>query len=320
MSKKDYCFNLSWGPEYSSPFVESWVDTWWDPNKFHYFVCSVERGEKTGHIHLQCYIECKEAYGAKKMHEILGAKFNIQRRRGSRDQAKEYCMKSDTHLAGPFERGVWRASSGQGHRSDLDSLARMVDSGATDRELFEEMPGHVLRFGKQIDHLRHRMSMESAYKYRPMEVICYYGEAGAGKSRAVWEECGYDPRLIYRLPLQHGETLWLGQYQGQKALLIDDMDGSTMKYRVFLQLVDHYPLEVQTKGGFVWALWEKIYITSNVHPRSWWYVGWPKALSRRFSKIVHFPDQSEKLAEVAGNGEAATDSECEEAELWPDDL
>lgn len=302
---KFYCLTIPWGPVYDDEMITKWIESWWNDN-FIYFICSVEKGKTRGLIHLQSYIELNKRMGILQLKEAMGCELHAETRKGTREQARTYCMKSDTHLAGPYEKGEWRGTT-QGKRSDLDRLADMVGKGASDLEIFDEMPGHLLRFGKQIDSLRQRLQRPVAFSFRNVEVYVFWGLGGAGKTRRVWELEGYEPYGgLYPMPIQNGESLWFDGYNGEQALLLDDFDGSVMKYKYFLRIVDGYPLQVPVKGGFAWALWTRVYITANEHPENWWSRGMTLPLSRRITKIEQFSGSCEKSVEVAGNTGAAT--------------
>lgn len=69
-----------------------------------------EKGAE-GTEHLQGYIELHAPIRLSAMVEWLrGAHF--EPRRGTRDQARDYCMKEDSRLAGPWERGDFDTGKG----------------------------------------------------------------------------------------------------------------------------------------------------------------------------------------------------------------
>jgi len=82
-------------------------------------------------------------------------------------------------------------------------------------------------------------------------------------------------------------------------VLIDDFSGAASHIRLqnLLRITDRYPMSVPVKGGFVnWAA-QRIYITTNIHPRAWY--DWSTreeqytALVRRFTTVVYFGAPSE---------------------------
>lgn len=87
-----------------------------------YAIYSEEIGEE-GTYHLQGYIELTKPVRFTQVKSICpileGAHF--ERRRGTPEEARAYCMKIDdpTFIAGPYEFGVFQ---GQGTRIDLAAL------------------------------------------------------------------------------------------------------------------------------------------------------------------------------------------------------
>lgn len=77
-----------------------------------YCVYQLERGEN-GTLHLQGYLELKNRKRfteLKKFHGLFGAHF--EPRKGSPSEARDYCMKTDTRVAGPWEHGVFDPEKG----------------------------------------------------------------------------------------------------------------------------------------------------------------------------------------------------------------
>lgn len=56
---------------------------------------------------------------------------------------------------------------------------------------------------------------------------------------------------------------------------------------MLLNILDGYPLHVEIKGGFVPAEWERVVITANEPPDSWYQRGFPAPLQRRITRIIH---------------------------------
>lgn len=123
-------------------------------------------------------------------------------------------------------------------------------------------------------------------------VIVAFGASGSGKTRWCAEQF---PRP-YFLACHGGEgqTDFFGDYRPRyhETLVVDDFY-SNWKFTTFLRACDRYPMEVQTKGGFLKLLANYIVFTSNLHPFDWY----PKVLSnpdrfpsfdRRIDVIVEF--------------------------------
>ena len=112
----------------------------------------------------------------------------------------------------------------------------------------------------------------------------YVGAPGTGKTSHAYTD---DPWL-FRLspPSSVGGPVWWDGYSGQRTILIDDFDG-WIPYRTFLQVTDVYPLTLPVKGGFVYADYSLIIITSNF-PHDQWFVGTdPTPITRRIHEIIN---------------------------------
>lgn len=98
--------------------------------------------EKVDTDHIQGYIELTAPVKLGGMRSWLeGAHFET--RKGTAEQARDYCMEEDTRVAGPWERGHFNGK--QGKREDLEEFKAAVREGKSKRELLEE---HSLVFAK----------------------------------------------------------------------------------------------------------------------------------------------------------------------------
>lgn len=250
-----------------------------------YLVFQEEKGVD-GTKHYQGYAEFKKPERLSSIQKHTGIwKPHWEKRKGTRQQAREYAMKDETRVDGPWESGdkPWNPKNGkQGKRSDLDKLARSVQEKKTDAEIFEEQPGSTLKY------LRHIQSCRQIWKpvrQTNLQVHLYYGAPGTGKTRLFWE--AYPDG--FQLPIS--KNLWFSGYAFQSAVLIDDFAGNTGLTQL-LQILDRYPIQVETKGGHTWFCPDFIAITSNLHPWEWYdyakRTSSYAALKRRIHKVVHF--------------------------------
>lgn len=247
-----------------------------------YCIWQKEKCPDTGRLHLQGYTEFKNAIritGAKKWLGDQSAHFET--RKGTREQAQEYCKKTESRVEGPWELGEW--IKGQGARSDLAEIKEMVKAGATDRDIAEEHPSSFIRYTRGIKALREAYLEEWSQQYRDIKVEILWGPAGSGKTRYAYDTYGI--ANVYK-KTQPAKELWWDGYSGQDVLLIDDFYGWISKNEM-LAVMDIYPLQLPVKGSFTWAAWHTIIITSNSEPKTWYHDGLGEAFERRISKIRH---------------------------------
>lgn len=239
-----------------------------------YHTYGKEIGEQ-GTQHLQGYIEfsnVKRLAGVKK----LIPRAHWEQRRGTREEARDYCRKEDTE---PFEKGEWIV--GQGNRSDLHRVMQMTKDGHTKLEIMEEYPETSARYIRFAAEYRAAIEKEQTKVFREVRTIVLWGDAGTGKTRTAHEE---HPDIFTVCP---GETFPFDGYDGEAAILIDDFYGQ-LKYHDMLRILDGHQLKVNIKGGLRYAQWTTVYITSNNEPSNWYQLGMTPALKRRLTEVHHF--------------------------------
>lgn len=228
--------------------------------------------------HLQCYFELHKQKRFSAVSKIL-PRAHIEPRKGTSQQASDYCRKYDS------SPDVYGELSTPGARSDLDSLASRIQAGATRTELAADCPTSVLKYSRGIEAL---MSYSSVPRDRstPKTVRVFYGfDTGAGKTRTAFDLMG-DTAYIWG-PEQ---DKWFCGYDNHKHVILDEFRGQ-LPYGFLLRLLDRYPMRVQVKGGSREFVADEIIITSPKHPTAW-YSDLPddriNQLLRRITEIRHF--------------------------------
>lgn len=219
---------------------EEWTKAKKEITKCSYGICCKEVGKKgTPHIHI--WLHYKNAREA----ETIQNKFkraNKMEGKG-RDQDQSYLKKD-----GDFkEYGEMEAP---GKRNDLNVIKDVIKGGGSMMDVIDHCSNYQgLRMGELL--------LKYYEKERPqqkIEVINYYGESGAGKSKAVYKE----NTEVYR-PVSFK---WWEGYDGQKVVLIDDWRPEWCSFTELLFLTDLYPFRVECKGGSRQAQFTKIYFTT----------------------------------------------------------
>lgn len=210
----------------------------------------------SGTIHLQGYIETKKPMRLANMVLWLpGAHF--EQRRGSRDQARDYCKKADSRQEGPWERGSWD-EGGSGARNDLLEIKRKVDENVPEATIAEE---HFETWLRHYRGLREYKKIKTAHREWKTQVEVYWGKSGTGKSRRAMDE---NPGAYWKT-----RDEWWDAYDGHATIVIDDFYG-WLPYDFLLRLMDRYPLDLPSKGGFRRLAATKLVITSNKPPEEWY--------------------------------------------------
>ncbi len=261
--------------------------------KLRYLVFQKEKGED-GTPHYQGYVEFTTGYRFTMVKALMN-RAHWEPRRGTRDQARDYCMKGDTREEGPWEQGQWNMK-GMGNRTDLDNVAAFAN-GKTALAVYNEFPASYMKYSKGIDKI--------VFMTRPRRVLAptvylYYGPTGTGKTRMCYDDHGLD--TMYRKAPQ---TTWFDGYMGQDVLLLDDFSGASSKFSLsyLLQLLDRYPIDVEVKGSFHPLLATQIIITTNNHPRKWYQYAnreeQYRALARRFDQVMWFKAYGDPPVELS---------------------
>lgn len=276
---RNYCFTLN---NYTEDEINLLM-----LSDYSYMIFGYEIGEN-GTPHLQGYIEFDDKMTIVGIKKHLGIdRIHLESRRGTQEEAINYCKKDNDF----YEHGTLKC---QGKRTDLENIYEDINSGKTVFDIATNYPSQYIRYSKGIEKLKNVIEQKRMTSIRNINVTVIVGTPGAGKTRHVYDSHGFEN--VYKLDA-HDKNLWFDGYDGQDVLLIDDFYGG-IKFGFLLNLLDIYPIRLPIKGGFTWANWTKIYITSNSDVKSWYSVPNMDALTRRIHSTIRL---GKKGPEVSGN-------------------
>lgn len=244
-----------------------------DEDIMNYMIIGKEICPETGKDHWQGYAEFKQPENFNDIHDWIGRKCKIFQSKGSGKQNKEYCSKEGNYQ----EFGKLKA---QGERNDLNSVALEIAGGMSELELAMNYPSQYIKYHRGFEKMIQLRDREMRRKQREVQVLVLIGPPGCGKTKMAYD-C--DPNL-YKLTMGGG-GLWFDGYTGQETLLIDEMDTGSISYNFMLALCDRYELRLPVKGGFTYANWTTIFITSNKSIKNWWNGNNIDALERRITTL-----------------------------------
>lgn len=304
--ERSYCF---------TSFNIANYDTWktnldLEKEKIQYMVYQMEECPETKKKHIQGYVEFRQQVaikGAKK--RLQDNKIHLEPRRGTKRQAREYCMKKESQIKEPIELGTFRD---RGTRTDISKLYEMLKNGGTPNDVMEEYPAEYTKYFKAVDRMYNNINSKKEGSYRNVDVKVLYGDAGSGKTRYVYEKEGI--QNVYRLTRANNNSIWFDGYTNQKVLLIDDYYG-WIQYGQLLELLDGYVMRLQQKGSHAYSLWDKVYITSNKHPEEWYTRGLTPALSRRIKEITECLIDEKEVRKPIENSMNLNDLRADEKSL-----
>lgn len=246
-----------------------------------YYIYQKEQCPKSKKEHWQGYVEFSKPIRFKRAQKLLGAEnCHLETRKGTREEAKSYCSKEETRLEKPIEWGNWE-SGGQGTRNDLKKVLKDVAEGKPIVEIIEENPELYGRYRNTIKDYKFEILKKKTKTFRNIVVEVHWGEAGTGKTR----HCVETEPEAYKLDFD--DQVWWDGYEGETTLIINDFYGN-IKYHKLLDLLDGYQLRLPIKGGFTYANWNKVLITSNKPPDQWYNMGMTDALKRRIHETRYW--------------------------------
>lgn len=236
------------------------------PDGIKYVIYQLERGEQ-GTPHLQGYISLKKPQRMSWIKKITsklpeGLSFTVFERahlieaKGSAEQNKAYCTKTDDRLEGPWELGD--VPKGQGERTDLAAAAASLlkdgDIRAIDPKVFLKYASGCLKLA----------ALAPPPRRDNLKVVTIIGPTGIGKSYKV-----HDLFPDIYVVNMGNSGLWWDGYVGQKTVMFEEFKGQVQLQKM-LQILDPYPLRLEIKGGLVPARFETVFITSNYTPDKWY--------------------------------------------------
>lgn len=224
---RDWCFT-SFVTDKELPF---------EKDNIRYICYGRERCPTTDREHYQGFAIFVRTCRVPKAKEWIGggSGCHLESRRGTRDQARDYTRKSGGEW---FEWGRF------------DALTNAELFGLPIEDLKENHKEFYCRYHRGLEKLQNK-----GPSWRDVEVYILWGPTGCGKTREVMSKDN-----VYKIdpPYQ-----WWDGYSGEDILLIDDYKSGYIKRGQLLNLLDGYRLRLETKGSHTWALWSKVYITSN---------------------------------------------------------
>lgn len=143
-----WCFTWN-NPSLSSvQFLQVIAEEW---PSVAYAVFQLEKGEKDTPISRVMWVAKKTRFtGLKKI--AYGKKMHWEKRRGTRPEARDYCMKDDeTRLEQPLEYGVW--VPGDNAPNKFLMIKRALAAGATELDIAEQYPDEYVKFSRGISKL-----------------------------------------------------------------------------------------------------------------------------------------------------------------------
>jgi len=190
----------------------------------------------------------------------------FQTRRGTREEARDYCRKRDeTRVPDTLEEFGSFDEGGQGARTDILAVAEALRSGTSVHTLVLNFPILAARYPRFFSTYSSAVGRESPRRWLT-KVIVLQGPPGIGKTRLVYD---LFPTCWAFTPNPSG-PIWFDGYQGHRGVLFDDFTGREIPLTTLLRILDRHPYSAPIKGGFAEFAPYVICITTNLEPREWY--------------------------------------------------
>ena len=273
------------------------------------YYCMADESGSTHHTHVYVAFSSAVRFSTMKIHF---PEAHLEIAKGTSEQNRDYIQKSGkwehdtkhgTAIPGTFEEHGEIPLERQGARNDLADLYDQIKSGASNFEIMEDNPEHILHLDK-IERARLVIKAEEYRNtFRELQVAYLWGVTGVGKTRHVMEKYSY--RNVYRVSdYDHP----FDQYEGQDVLLFDEFRGQ-IKISHMLNYLDGYPLQLPARYANRQACYTKVYLVSNMpleqqyptiraeHMATW------QALRRRIHTVQHFPNPNGEFLKQISDAE-----------------
>lgn len=236
-----------------------------------------EVGEK-GTPHLQVSMEFINTKSVKQLKDI-NRRLHVEQRKGTKDEAAEYCKKDGNYLE------IGKLKDKKGKRSDIDRVRQAVSDGKTMKEIIEIATSYQSL--KYAELTRKYIQKSRDWKTK---VYWFWGPSGSGKTKMAFEMSDAEDRWVSMDSLK-----WWDGYDGQSDIIIDDFRGSDCRLKTLLRILDRYEYRIENKGGSTQLLAKRIFITCPYKPEDVYRniddTENIKQLLRRIDYITEFPLQ-----------------------------
>lgn len=201
-------------------------------------------------VHMQGWVQFKNKKRLNGVKKILGSpKIHLEVCQGSEGSNNKYCAKDGQFI----KLGKYLV---QGQRTDLEKIQKDIKDGASLGDIMENNFETYCRYRGGIKDYHEFVSKSNRKAFRKVEVVVHSGPTNTGKTRKAME----NPDVF---KIEGSGLDWFDGYTGESTLVIDEYDND-VKITKMLNILDGYRLRLAIKGGFTYAAWTKVIITTNL--------------------------------------------------------
>ncbi len=223
---------------------------WANRHIIRYIGWGVEVCPSTKKVHSQGWLQMTNPKDVTVIRKLLGGKCHVERCLGTEFDNDKYCKKGGKW----YSHGEFKS---QGYRSDLEDIKKTIDEGGSLKTVADDHFGDYIRYHSGIKKYQEMVQKEVTKTFRKVNTTIHFGATGTGKTRTA--VASTDDHFMIR-----GDDLqWFDGYDGEGTLIIDEYSNQVPITRM-LSLLDGYQLRLPVKGGFTYANWTRVYITTNL--------------------------------------------------------
>jgi hypothetical protein len=208
--------------------------------------------------HLQGYVEFTAKRTPRQVHDVVGQRAWVEPRRGTQEQAIQYCKKEgDFTEFGTASTGVRPAAKKKMTMTEMaeyekeNGLAALAESALS----HSDFKGYFFR---------RQFIIKPTAEFRKVDVKWFFGATGTGKTRCAMHEIKESGMDVF---VKMGGT-WFDGYQGEEVILMDDLRENDVDFNVLLRLTGGYSGRYPVKGSSVVIHPKVVYITAPSRPHS----------------------------------------------------
>lgn len=241
--------------------------------------------------------------GLRRVKALIGDdRCHVEQRRGTHDEAREYCLKRETRDPNydPFELG--EPPINQGKRQDLTACKDLILAGVSEADLATEYFGTWCQHRQAFREFRELIARRDRLQqpaFQKKTVVWIYGPTKTGKTSKAHSDLErlYGREGYYVLSPSNYKNTWFdGLQPSDKGILIEELAPGVISMNLFLRLTDGRDIQVESKRGRIASMVDTIYITSNFHPDEIYpphkYPRQHPAMMRRISSLLFMDDWS----------------------------
>jgi hypothetical protein len=216
-------------------------------------IFAVEKG-KSDTTHIQAYWEFKNAKTMSATKKIMGKRWHLEKRRGSKNQAWVYCLKDGDimHQVGEEPKAF------DSQHNQWSNIREMIENGASDMEICAIYPQEGMRCRTAIRNYR-LMWQRAHADWRNVDVVYIWGKTGTGKTRSINEKYGY-PNVFRITDYNSGS---FDMYDGQDVIMFEEFR-SSFRLEKMLNYLDGHPVELPCRYANQIAQYTKVFIVTNI--------------------------------------------------------